>query len=792
MVAISQRKRLGENYVQLQGRTRKVVKAWQGLQRGTFSMETLGNLIELCSLTVAAPVNCVEEVPTLGDEPVDLREWLCDPVALASLFEQLRALSEKPNQYGSLTEEAKQIWGDEKVYHVWLWLGSRELVEHHEILLDGRFVEEVAGFARGANLRELRGIEKEMEFWEDSLALAQVVVAHARVSTAAAWLRFFGSLPEERRCYWVKDWIERGVCEKEVSERIGLCGGLFWRVDDEGGRGLRYLWKGLNAGADLQQLIDGLELRRRYNLQSFPCVYEAGSVNLELFRKVVGVLIDHGDDGIEALWLLLLKRPKSEGVFHDLLKMEADTGVKKLVVRLLLRSRNDGGGKDMDSVFRAELVEIIKLLESVDPAYYDKVVEFFGYSYWEGFYEKGAAAYLRLVLKMCRKPMPKDIESFWIWRDFVKFWEMEHLPDSSWRRLGEAWRTENDIEATRAGLDFLSVARDGAWLFLALWLRVRLTSEVLRKLGRAPEVVAKDAVETLREHPYFDLDLEKESGLVSYGLMEGQSKDWAKLVAHVRGEKILRKEVVDRLRFELEGRRVERLLWVLRERLSVLPIEVEGVEEHTALYAKSAKENRRAYGKLMRRYLQAGEMGILNHPANLKWLKDHPFLKTGVWLSGMRATSKMKSGKVIELELERRFEQVLKMGTLVGSCLSLDGCNSHSALANAADVNKQVVMAYDERGKFLGRQLVGISEEGKLVCYEVYGQNRSELEPYFAAFNVELSKRLGLLIHTGTEYELKSLVCRDWYDDYAMTEQAETTAELLEVSWGGSTGKLVV
>lgn len=167
-------------------------------------------------------------------------------------------------------------------------------------------------------------------------------------------------------------------------------------------------------------------------------------------------------------------------------------------------------------------------------------------------------------------------------------------------------------------------------------------------------------------------------------------------------------------------------------------------------------------------------------------VEKSPYVKKGIWLTGIRTEIHLPDGTRVFLELERRFEQVLKMGTLVGSCLALEGCNSHSALANAADVNKQVIMAYDSDRKFLGRQLIGIAEERKLVCFDVYGEKTNWLEPAFAAFDFELESLMALPVYRGGEYQLKSIVCREWYDDYAWNLPKHTDAKVVDMQWGGS------
>ena len=69
----------------------------------------------------------------------------------------------------------------------------------------------------------------------------------------------------------------------------------------------------------------------------------------------------------------------------------------------------------------------------------------------------------------------------------------------------------------------------------------------------------------------------------------------------------------------------------------------------------------------------------------------------------------------------------------------LGGDNAHAAVAIMLDVNKHVVFARNVRGRFVARQVVAISDDGKLVCYGVYG-NRN-LDDVFERYATWLGQR---------------------------------------------------
>ena len=121
--------------------------------------------------------------------------------------------------------------------------------------------------------------------------------------------------------------------------------------------------------------------------------------------------------------------------------------------------------------------------------------------------------------------------------------------------------------------------------------------------------------------------------------------------------------------------------------------------------------------------------------------------------------------------------EALKLGTYVGSCIGLGGQLSDSAAAVVLDANKHVAYARDARGAVIGRQLVAISEQDKLVCFWVYGTvERAVLEPLFLAFDQAFSRALGLPLYghphdPSDAYAIASILSHEWWDDTAWTAE---------------------
>ncbi len=147
-------------------------------------------------------------------------------------------------------------------------------------------------------------------------------------------------------------------------------------------------------------------------------------------------------------------------------------------------------------------------------------------------------------------------------------------------------------------------------------------------------------------------------------------------------------------------------------------------------------------------------------PRNAAWLRRARSAGVNVdrWQQGF-------SGRIGELTFrsEMRPLEILQMGTWFGTCLSLDdGCNSHSTLLNALDVNKQLVVGRRPDGTVAVRKLIGATCTGDLAGYHTYSHGeevRAALAPLLSAWASSCGLRLS---DTATPEDLHD---GDWYDD---------------------------
>lgn len=157
--------------------------------------------------------------------------------------------------------------------------------------------------------------------------------------------------------------------------------------------------------------------------------------------------------------------------------------------------------------------------------------------------------------------------------------------------------------------------------------------------------------------------------------------------------------------------------------------------------------------------------------ANQAWLAkaDSHGLDVQSWLT-TPAMEELVDGQPVRIEVAGNPTEILLMGTYFGTCLSLGDVNQMSVLANAYHANKQVVYVRDRRGKPLGRKLVAVSQDFRLLGYHCYVHEDGTSDKLREAINVATAvycsrwaRRCGLELADGGTPE--AIADHFWYDD---------------------------
>ncbi len=252
--------------------------------------------------------------------------------------------------------------------------------------------------------------------------------------------------------------------------------------------------------------------------------------------------------------------------------------------------------------------------------------------------------------------------------------------------------------------------------------------------------------------------------------------DQERLLEATRGE--VRERMAQAVSGALFAAAEQQVLECYRRRLvavaGALPSDLQLDDDllNAALLTLDVQHNRRLLLRLLRAHLSSEHGWREQHPANIAFLRDLAAhgCDTTAWLGTMPRAYRCAgvAGGRVRLRLERDPLRILQMGNLMDTCLSFGGINSFSTVANASELNKRVIYATDMSGRIVGRKLIAISEECKLVGFHTYSSlgdtdSNIALRAVFRRYATDFAARCGLeLADQGT---VARLFAEAWYDD---------------------------
>lgn len=166
------------------------------------------------------------------------------------------------------------------------------------------------------------------------------------------------------------------------------------------------------------------------------------------------------------------------------------------------------------------------------------------------------------------------------------------------------------------------------------------------------------------------------------------------------------------------------------------------------------------------------------HPANVQFLErlQSCGINTQPWTVDRTRTVTDPRGVQTHLRMESDPVEILRMGQYFGTCLSPGDINFYSAVANAIDVNKQVLYARDGRGKVVGRCLLALGDSGAIVTFHAYGTtDEFRFDRLVADFVSDLARDMGTCIANNDH--ISALVGGSWYDDGPIDHGISITGE---------------
>jgi hypothetical protein len=164
-------------------------------------------------------------------------------------------------------------------------------------------------------------------------------------------------------------------------------------------------------------------------------------------------------------------------------------------------------------------------------------------------------------------------------------------------------------------------------------------------------------------------------------------------------------------------------------------------------------------------------------------------MDTDVWTSAFPAyfNAPQVKGGPLKISIELNPIEILKMGVYFDTCLSFDGINAFSSIANATDLNKRVIYVRDRKDKVIARKLIAIDTEWNLLGYSQYcscGDTEACSVVGVAVREYAKAFAAACRIPLSDDGVVATLVSESWYDDGTeaweprFTPSAEAQAQL--------------
>lgn len=332
---------------------------------------------------------------------------------------------------------------------------------------------------------------------------------------------------------------------------------------------------------------------------------------------------------------------------------------------------------------------------------------------------------LRLIQRLGCAPFQRACDGFVAWNSVIEYCPLDLIdevvcaPDATWRHFEKRVRVPTVADLVSRGMDALG-QEDGRLVALAFLEHTRQLLEVSRVIGALSSASAASCVRSAGRHE--------------------DVREWLHAISTTVADELIRQVPAD--------------------------LAAPGVE-HALLLQRAIDTNRRALRRFLRAHFHGRQDYVVAHPLSQRWMGAHRDLPLGRWLRGLR-DEVVVDGVALTLDFEADPLEVLKLGTYVGSCLSIRGICDYSAAAVVLDINKQVVYARNSKGSVVARQLIAMSDEGTLVPFTVYPHAASPaVRRCFADYDRRLADHLGVSVleSTDTEYTISNVISTSWWND---------------------------
>ncbi len=731
---------------------------------------------------------------------LDLRPYLSDPGSIDKILSPLRRWMPQAKRrleragYANAVVESleRELSAPRK-------LPSGQQKRHWS--LPQRFVESVWPLVRWESPRcvsEFLSLYAalDMEHNDERLAAIGLLIARSSAELSLAWSRVSTALPEHRRTCFLLNLISTNAYFSQPATRtvshLEQINSL--ATDVQFPAWTRHFLVSIQNKVSEEYLLSGFRLAARFR-PDYRFEETTASANFhEKPVKELAISLAERDSYSGwlpmALWQRCAQLPGLAEVIRDSQWHGFVPAASRYFEFLQGIPYHDIPQKSLKgkwNAIRSKLPAIEKLLQSLPATHQEKAVIFLADWLWSwsepAIIARRLPSALRLLHRLGTPPFGTTHGAASALFSFLDTDDRELLeqflvaPDASFYALDRACIRDNDARLISWGTHSLTkhLADLTQNAFLAAPGKL---FKVARTLGGLDYSFRPQIIKRCKEHPLFQSDLGNLPIVEAWTRIEpilkkthtnpipARLRGWLSGEINLTAASLQRHQRVFRERLVLTRLDVieETVLDALKHEMPVR--EVTKDNEYALRLLGSLYDNRRGLRRALKAYWTGDQNYLSRHPATIAWYKEHSSIPQDTWERGI---SFQANG--ISLSIERNPLEVLKLGEYAGSCLGIGGLCSDSAAAVLLDVNKQVLYARSRQGKVVGRQLLAISDDNRLICFSVYPLAAAgNVKALFFEYDLAFANALGISLFDPTEpdaseYRVGSILSDYWWDD---------------------------
>ena len=730
----------------------------------------------------------------------DIRPYLCDPGSvqkiLASLWKWMPRVKPQLERQGysraSLETLERELISPAKT------LRSRQ---KKHWTFPPRFLQYIWPFVRWSDPRELSeflSIYSTLDLEHDAQLLDAIswLIASSDVGLARKWCEVVSILPPHRQTVVIQNLVHTSACNTEPTrETINHVEEISRLTTDENfSAWVRCLLIGIANKVSEEYLLAGFRTAARFRPDHrFDVVTKSDDFPEQAVADLAGKLAEQDAYSgwlTMALWQQCARLPG----LADVIRASKWRGFLPAAGRyfeflqgIVYEDHSERSLQRKWNAIRKQIPAIEKLLIDLPATHQAKAVTCLADWLWDWNepveIERHLPSGYRLLCRVAAPPFSTDEGSSNALFSFLNIDKKDLVEtflstsDANFHALERACIRDNDARLISRGCFSLTEFLPGFTVNAFRAVPNKLF-KVARVLGGIAYPARTHLIKRCQEHLLFQRDL------ASLPLAEAVAtvaplltKGWtnpisARLRSWLAGEANLSPESLDRhgrvFHEKLDMTRLDMIEQSAFEWLKQgFPVQnVTKSEEHALRLMGSLDDNRRGLRKFLKSYWSGDHDYLSRHPATISWYREHSSISREVWEQGPSFSS-----SDITLRIEQDPLEILKMGAYAGSCLGIGGICAYSAAAVLLDINKQVLYARDRQGTVVGRQLLAISDDNRLICFHVYPTSCAQaIKALFLEYDRSLAHALNLSVYdpaneNAPAYKVSNVLSVYWWDD---------------------------